>query len=144
MEQIKAYDKLIGDIQKDLNQLEIEINAIPEINPLNLLLNLLQQNIFKSSQIPELYSRLDRLKAKTQNGLEYYEIAAMKPSIKTESEAKSNNEQENDKTDNSIKASQNQEVNGNNYFSQLIDLLAEVNLLEKRLRQKDTQKLSFR
>lgn len=68
-------------------------------------------------------------------------------------------------SDTSLKGEKNQQVNANqekgkevdsedsqhqensaiadNYFSQLIDLLTDINLLEKRLHQKDVQKFSF-
>lgn len=190
MQNNRAYEKLIGDIQQDLKQLESEIDIIPDINPLNLTLKLLQNSFFNPSQMKELYSRLDKLRAKAQNGLDYYEMASFKPSLEIKADEEiHNNQQISYKQDSSV----NQEINTNlkvdtnletstndencnnkelvtiheitadtessvnkeiiinqessairdDYFSQLIDLLANINFLEKRLRKKDTQQLSL-
>lgn len=161
MEKIDAYGKLISDIQKELSSLELEINDIPEINPLNLLFN-----CFNESKFNALYSKLEKLRAKTKNGLDYYEIYAVKRDI----DSKANDEQEmvanqedilnqdaigntetnarqelvtNQRSETSQEINLNEEIHAikENYFSQLIDLLADINFLEKRLQQKDGKKL---
>ncbi|KST63843.1 hypothetical protein BC008_15420 [Mastigocoleus testarum BC008] len=183
---MKAYEKLISDIQKDLKQLELEIDAIPDINSLNLLFNFLQYYFFNSTRIKELYSRLDKLRAKAQNGLDYYEMATMKQTIEKKSDQEVNNNREEYKVSSDQESNIAQDVGGSqitsngrescvngemssnqinsshqksyfnqdteteqessteeSYFSQLIDLLADITFLEKRLRKKDTQSFSF-
>ncbi|MFM2064606.1 MAG: hypothetical protein RLZZ507_4277 [Cyanobacteriota bacterium] len=88
MERNAAYEKLVGDIKKKLIYLEDEINSIPDfLNPKDVL-NTLIKNNFNPLQIihsfderfKELSSEIDKLRAKAQNGIDYYTIGFKKTS----------------------------------------------------------------
>ena len=188
MKKVRAYEKLIKDIKKELEQLEVDIDAIPDISLINIVVCFLEHNFFNPTQIKDLYSRLNKLKAKAQSGLDYYEMGARKKSLEMKADQESDNKneininQEASTTNQELNTSQeadineeasttNQEVNTSqeadinkeasttnqettsnqesdsieeSYYSQLIDLLADINYLEKRLRQKENNLSSIK
>ena len=91
MKKIRAYEKLIKEIKKELEQLEVDIDARPDINLINIVSSLLDHLFFNPTKIKDLYSRLDKLKAKAQNGLDYYEMGARKKSLETKDDQENNN-----------------------------------------------------
>lgn len=137
MKRIRAYEKLIKDIQKELEKLKTDIDAIPDLNLINIAFSFLEPNFLNPSHIQDLYSRLDKLKAKAQNGLDYYEIGAIKENLKLKADQEVSNTNQEANTSQETTFHQEKDSIEEDYYSQLIDLLADINYLEKRLHQKD-------
>lgn len=122
-----AYEKLTNNIKQEYKELKLEIDTIPDINPINMLFCFVQHNFLNPNQIKDIYDRLIKLKSKAQNGLDYYEMANEDPSIEVIN-------------DNNKSVKKNKESEEQGYYSILIDLLVDINLLEKCLAQKDIKR----
>jgi hypothetical protein len=122
-----AYEKLTNNVRRDFKELKLDIDAMPDINPLSIVFCFLQDNFFNPNHIKDLYSRLNNLKSKIQSGLDYYEVPDIEPIAEVNTETATAVADRDDIED--------------GYFSILIDLLVDLDLLEKSLIQKDVKKI---
>ena len=127
MERNSAYEKLLGDIKKKLTYLEDEVNSIPDfLNPKDIFNTLIKNNFNPlqminsfDEKIRELSNEIDKLRAKAQNGSNYYTLGYKKISSPTQVNQQSEN------------------IKKHGYLSQLIDILTEIEFLDERLRKKN-------
>lgn len=122
-----AYEKLTNNVQRDFKELKLEIDAMPDINPFSMIFCFLQDNFLNPNQIKDLYLRLTNLKSKIQSGLDYYEMPDSEPIAEVNIESATAVADKDDVED--------------GYFSILIDLLVDLDLLEKSLMEKDVKKI---
>lgn len=114
----KGYDKLINKLQTEISYLQREIDILPEINLFNFILLWWQFSIHAKS-IRSLEERLEKARAMVNTAIDTY--------------ARGDN-----RTDTTA-VSKHSDAVSVNYFSQLLDLLREIEILERQLGRKDFQ-----
>ncbi|GAX35195.1 hypothetical protein [Nodularia sp. NIES-3585] len=121
MKKNKAFDKVILGIQEDLTQLKKDVDSMPiffSFETLSTLpennFSLLQVKNSYDTKIKDLLNRVDKLRAKTQTSLDTYKMGSMNKETYLVNPV--------------IDNSQDQE-----YYSQLIDLLARISILKENL-----------
>lgn len=114
----RGYDKLINKIKIEISYLQREIDALPEINLFNFILLWWQFSIHAKS-IRSLYERLEKARAMVNTAIDTY--------------ARGDN-----RIDTTAVSKQSDAVSVN-YFSQLLDLLRKIEILERQIGRKDFQ-----
>ena len=116
--QRKSYDKLIDKVKTEISSVQREIEALPEINLFNFIVLWWQFSIHAKS-IRSLRERLEKAKAMVNTTIDTF--------------AKGDNA-----SDSTVVDKQN-DAASNNYFSQLLNLLKEIEILSRQLESKDFQ-----
>ena len=114
----KSYEKLINNARREIRDIQKEINFLPEINLFNSMW-LWFQYFVRPTSTQELYERLSKVKSKVKTVMDTY-ARGDNSTIGTTIEKEANS-------------------TSDNYFTQLMSILEEIKVLEKKLERKDFQ-----
>lgn len=114
----KSYDKLIDKVKTEISSVQREIEALPEINLFNFIVLWWQFSVHAKS-IQSLRERLEKAKAMVNTAIDTFARG--------------------DSMSDPTAVDKQNDAASNNYFSQLLDLLKEIEILSRQLEKKDFQ-----